>query len=132
MILSARRHYPKGLQICAAASALASLPLAPVRDSTLSQVVQPRAVEVNPESALDPKREEARQELEQLSRTISLSVERAEAIAQNIAELEKTPTNLRQALIDSATRRKELEQKINDTQETLARLRLREDEIRGS
>lgn len=132
MILSARRHYLKGLQICAAASALASLPLAPIRHSTLAQVVEPRVVEVNPESALEQKREEARQELEQLSGTISLSVERAEAIAQNIAELEKTTTNLRQALIDSATRRKELEQKINDTQETLARLRLREDEIRGS
>ncbi|MFN7027289.1 MAG: murein hydrolase activator EnvC family protein [Pseudorhizobium sp.] len=132
MILSARRQYLRRLQICAAAAALALLPLPTTRHPARAQVVEPRVVAVGPELALEQKRNEARQELEQLSGTVTLSVERAEAIAQNIAELEKTTANLRQALIESAARRKELERKINDTQEKLARLRLREDEIRVS
>lgn len=131
MISSARRSYLERLQICAATAAFVILVAPTLEHSATAQIVEQNT---SPEPALnlEQKRDEARKELETLSSTITLSVEKAEAIEQDIAELEKTTGNLRQALIDSAARRKELDQKINDTQEKLAQLRLREDDIRVS
>ncbi|WP_437128064.1 murein hydrolase activator EnvC family protein [Pseudorhizobium pelagicum] len=102
------------------------------RTAAYAQLVEQPATPADPALDLERKRDEARQELEELSDTISLSVGKAESIEQDIAELEKTTSNLRQALIDSAARRKDLEEKIRDSEETLARLRLREAEIRTS
>lgn len=109
-----------------------TLPASPVGIAVRAQVIEQPVVPSNPALDLEQKRDEAREELENLSKTIGLSVEKAEAIEQNIAELEKTTANLRQALIDSAARRKDLEQKISDSEEKLARLRLREEEVRSS
>lgn len=131
MISSARRSYLERLQICAATAALAMLVAPTTHPSAMAQIVE-QNTPPEPALNLEQKRDEARKELESLSSTITLSVEKAEAIEQNIAELEKTTANLRQALIDSAARRKELDQKINDTQEKLAQLRLKEDDIRVS
>lgn len=97
-----------------------------------AQVLEQPMAAQDPTLELQRKRDEARQELNVLGNTISLSVEKTDAIEQTIAELEKTTANLRQALVDSASRRKELEQKIQDSEERLARLRLREEEIRRS
>tara|TARA_R110002020_G_scaffold212769_2_gene419434 strand:- start:734 stop:2053 length:1320 start_codon:yes stop_codon:yes gene_type:complete len=102
------------------------------RTAAYAQLVEQPATPADPALDLERKRDEARQELEELSDTISLSVGKAESIEQDIAELEKTTSNLRQALIDSAARRKDLEEKIRESEETLARLRLREAEIRTS
>lgn len=132
MKTKATRRSTRRLQVCAAAVAISLLHLLPIDPPVFAQVLEQPAGPKDPVGGLEQKREEARQELSKLSGTISLSVEKAEAIEQSIAELEKTTANLRQALIDSAARRKELEQKISDTEETLARLGLREEEIRVS
>jgi septal ring factor EnvC (AmiA/AmiB activator) len=102
------------------------------RTAAYAQLVEQPATPADPALDLERKRDEARQELEDLSGTISLSVGKAESIEHDIAELEKTTANLRQALIESAARRKDLEEKIRGSEETLARLRLREAEIRTS
>lgn len=96
-----------------------------------AQVIEQPATS-DPALDLERKRNEARQELDGLSQNIGLSVEKTEAIEQNIAELDKTTANLRQALIESAARRKNLEGKIQSSEERLARLRLSEAEIRTS
>jgi septal ring factor EnvC (AmiA/AmiB activator) len=104
----------------------------------LAQVAAPAPPAAGVQTAADPsadlqrKRDETRGELENLARTITLSEEKAAAIEQNIAELEKTATNLRQALIESAARRKDLENRILQSEEKLARLRVQEGVIRGS
>jgi septal ring factor EnvC (AmiA/AmiB activator) len=82
--------------------------------------------------ALESKRDQSRAELEQLSKTLSLSDEKAKAIEAAIAEIDKSSTNLRQALIDSAARRKALEAQIKKSEERLAGLRLKEDSLRAS
>ncbi|MCF6370204.1 murein hydrolase activator EnvC family protein [Rhizobium halophilum] len=134
MKATARRVYPRRLQFYAATvtiSLLHPFPLALDRLAAAQTLVQLES-QPDPTLQLEQKREEAREELSTLADTITLSVEKAEAIEQNIAELEKTTENLRQALIDSASRRKELEQEINDAEKKLATLRLREEEIRLS
>ncbi|MEH6693164.1 MAG: murein hydrolase activator EnvC [Pseudorhizobium pelagicum] len=133
MSLASRKFLSSRLPVWAAASALALLPpMTSDRTAAYAQLVEQPATPADPALDLERKRDEARQELEELSDTISLSVGKAESIEQDIAELEKTTSNLRQALIDSAARRKDLEEKIRDSEETLARLRLREAEIRTS
>jgi septal ring factor EnvC (AmiA/AmiB activator) len=90
------------------------------------------AAPADPASDLQKRREETRTELENLGATISLSAEKANAIQETIAALEKTTANLRQALIDSAARRKDLETRILQGEETIAQLKVSEDEIRSS
>ncbi|MCJ8518751.1 septal ring factor EnvC (AmiA/AmiB activator) [Pseudorhizobium tarimense] len=132
MTQSSKRPRLQRPRVIAVALALATLAAVTPVERGQAQVVEQLAGPANPALDLEQKRDEAREELEQLSSTITLSVEKAEAIEQDIAELEKTTENLRQALIASAARRKELEQKIGNAEERLARLRLREAEIRTS
>lgn len=86
----------------------------------------------DPVEALQRKRDETRNELEQLSKTLSLSSETATSIEQSIADLDKSSANLRQALIDSAARRKTLEEQIQTSGDRLAELRMKEEQIRAS
>ncbi|MFN7102184.1 MAG: murein hydrolase activator EnvC family protein [Pseudorhizobium sp.] len=128
-----RHSFRSRLPLWAAASALVLSPIASWHSTkAYAQLVEQPADPADPALDLERKRDEARRELEDLSGTISLSVGKAESIEQSIAELEKTTANLRQALIDSAARRKNLEETIRGSEETLARLRLRESEIRSS
>lgn len=81
---------------------------------------------------LQRKRDETRAELEALASSIDISSEKARLIEENIATLEKSTASLRQALIDSATRRKELEARILTSEEKIAQLGIRQDAIRKS
>lgn len=86
----------------------------------------------DPSAELQEKRDQVQKELQDLSRTISLSSEKAAELEGVISAIDKSSSSLRQALIESATRRKELETKISESEEKLAGFRLREDEIRKS
>ncbi len=128
------RHFiGRTLPLARAVAVVALMPaFVPEGQSVRAQLLEQPASPPDPAQGLEQKRDEARKELDDLSRTIGISLDNAAAIEQNIAELEKTSANLRQALIDSAARRKEFEQKIGASEERLARLRLREEEIRTS
>lgn len=95
-----------------------------------SETVQPPAAD--PVEALQRKRDETRSELEQLSKTLSLSSDKAKSIEQSIASLDKSSASLRQALIDSAARRKALETQIQTSEKAMAGLKLKEEGIRKS
>lgn len=95
-----------------------------------SETVQTPAAD--PVEALQRKRDETRNELEQLSKTLSVSSEKATSIEQSIAALDKSSASLRQALIESAARRKALEEQIQTSEKTLAGLKLKEEGIRKS
>lgn len=86
----------------------------------------------DPAAELKKKRDETRTELEALSKTINLSSDRVAALQKSIADLDKSSTNIRQALIDSAARRKTLEKQILESEKKLADLGIKEDAIRRS
>lgn len=94
----------------------------------------PSAAPVAPDPAarLQQQRDNTRIELDALSRTISLSQERAQALETEIAEIEKTNSDLRAALIASADKRKGLEQQISDGEQRLRILRGQQEGVHAS
>lgn len=86
----------------------------------------------NASAELQRKRDETRDELEVLASSIDISSEKARLIEENIAALEKSTASLRQALIDSAKRRKDLESQILTSEEKIAQLSVRQDAIKKS
>lgn len=86
----------------------------------------------NPTEELKRKQEETRKELEALGKTMKLSSDKVTSIEQGIAQTNKDSADIRQALIESATRRKDLERKIQDSEKKIAGLGVQEDRIRGS
>ena len=90
------------------------------------------SAEEDPAAALRQKRDEVGRELQDLSQSMRLSEQKSRDLQQSIATLEKTSESLRAALLESATRRKELEVSIAESENKLAGFGLREDEIRKS
>ncbi|ANM12794.1 MULTISPECIES: murein hydrolase activator EnvC family protein [unclassified Rhizobium] len=86
----------------------------------------------DPAAELAAKRDKTRAELETLSKTISLSSDKVSALQQSIADLEKNTQSIRQALIESAARRKGLDKQILESEKKLADLGVKEDGIRRS
>ncbi|MBX5227191.1 murein hydrolase activator EnvC [Rhizobium sp. NLR9b] len=86
----------------------------------------------DPAAELAAKRDQTRAELETLSKSISLSSDKVSELQQSIANLEKSTQSIRQALIDSAARRKGLEKQILESEKKLADLGAKEDGIRRS
>lgn len=82
--------------------------------------------------ALRQKRDEVGRELQELARSMRVSDEKAVELENSIAALSKTSESLKQALIESAARRKELERKIAAGEKKLAELGIKEDKIRHS
>ncbi|WFU08849.1 murein hydrolase activator EnvC [Rhizobium sp. CB3090] len=101
-------------------------------------VTSPAPSAQQPEQAPDPaadlarKRDQTRAELEELSKTISLSSDKTKALEDSIASLDKSTASLRQALIDSAARRRDMDRKIQQSERTLTDLAVKEDKIRKS
>jgi septal ring factor EnvC (AmiA/AmiB activator) len=95
---------------------------------------QPPATEPPPDPAaeLAAKRDQTRAELETLSKSINLSSDKVSELQQSIANLEKSTQSIRQALIESAARRKGLEKQILESEKKLADLGVKEDGIRRS
>ncbi|MDR7145869.1 septal ring factor EnvC (AmiA/AmiB activator) [Rhizobium sp. BE258] len=94
----------------------------------------PQAVTPPPDPAaeLARKRDETRAELDALSKTINLSSDKVNELEKSIADLDKSSSSIRQALIDSAARRKMLEKQILNSEKKLADLGVKEDGIRRS
>jgi septal ring factor EnvC (AmiA/AmiB activator) len=86
----------------------------------------------DPTADLAEKRDQTRRELEALSQTLSLSDEKAKQLHDSIASLDKSNASLRQALIDSAARRKAMDREIRDSEAKITDLKVKEDGIRRS
>ncbi|MBB2839733.1 UNVERIFIED_ORG: septal ring factor EnvC (AmiA/AmiB activator) [Rhizobium etli] len=96
---------------------------------------QPPAAEPpppDPAAELAAKRDQTRAELETLAKSISLSSDKVSELQQSTANLEKSTESIRQALIDSAARRKGLEKQILESEKKLADLGVKQDGIRRS
>jgi septal ring factor EnvC (AmiA/AmiB activator) len=81
---------------------------------------------------LKQKRDQTRAELDALSKTISLSSDKIKELQDSVAALDKGNASLRQALIDSAGRRKAMDRKVVASEKVLTDLKVQEDAIRGS
>jgi murein hydrolase activator len=81
---------------------------------------------------LEAKRDETRAEFDALSKTLSLSTDKTKEISAAIAALDKSSANIRQALIESAARRKRFEADLKASENKLAGLKVKEDGIRAS
>ena len=84
------------------------------------------------ENALQKKRDDTRAELEALSQTMTLSTDKVKALEDGIAALDKSSASLREALIESAARRKAIDKDIARGESRLAELQVRSDMIHGS
>ncbi|UWU20962.1 MULTISPECIES: murein hydrolase activator EnvC [unclassified Rhizobium] len=93
---------------------------------------QPAEQAPDPAADLAKKRDQTRTELEELSKTISLSSDKTKALEDSIASLDKSTASLRQALIDSAARRRDMDRKIEQSERKLTDLAVKEDKIRKS
>jgi septal ring factor EnvC (AmiA/AmiB activator) len=91
-----------------------------------------KAATPDPTGELRLKRDETRRELETLSKTIELSADKVAEIEQSIAQTKKDSADIRQALIESAAKRKGLQERILDGEKKIAVLGVKEDGIRSS
>ncbi len=92
----------------------------------------PAATPEEMERALQQKRDATRGELQDLSRTMTLSADKVKELQDSIAALDKSSASLREALIESAKRRKQIDREIAGGEERLAQLQVRADMIHGS
>ncbi len=86
----------------------------------------------DPAVELEKKRDQTRSELDALSKTINLSSGKVVELQKSIEDLDKSTSSVRQALIDSAARRKSLEKQILESEKKLADLGVKEDAVRHS
>jgi septal ring factor EnvC (AmiA/AmiB activator) len=105
-------------------------PAVPANGVASSQTPDPPPPD--PAAELAKKRDDTRAELQTLSKTISLSSDKVTELQQGIAALEKSTVSIRQALIDSAARRKSVEKQILESEKKLADLGVKQDGIRRS
>ena len=90
------------------------------------------AASTDPAVELEKKRDQTRGELDALSKTINLSSSKVAELQKSIEDLDKSTSSVRQALIDSAARRKSLEKQILESEKKLADLGVKEDAVRQS
>lgn len=86
----------------------------------------------DPAAELAAQQKATRDELEALSKSITISGSRIQKLKQSIAEIDRSNAGIRQALVDSATKRKKLESQISDGEKKLTSLRIEEVEIHHS
>lgn len=86
----------------------------------------------DPTADLSARQTATRQELDAISKSISLSDEHVEALKKSIADLNQNTAEIRDALVESATKRKALEAKIDAGEKSLTGLREQEAAVRVS
>lgn len=82
--------------------------------------------------ALEKRRDQNRQDLQELVDSIGLSEDKTRQLQESIAALDQDTVRIKDELIASAQRRKDLEAKINDGEDRLAKLNIREDGVKAS
>ncbi len=102
-------------------------PPAPTQDAT-----QDSAQPADDVDALERRRDQNRQDLQELVDSIGLSEDKSRQLQDSIAALNQDTARIKDELIASAARRKDLEAKISDGEDRLAKLGIREDAVKAS
>ncbi|AXV16845.1 hypothetical protein CYG48_14810 [Neorhizobium sp. SOG26] len=111
---------------------LLSPPLCVPQAAAQTVDASPSEQTVDPTADLQRRRNETRGELEVLTKTMKLSLEKMAAIERSIADTRKNSADIRQALIASAARRKEFEEKISASEKRITDLKVEQDKIHAS
>lgn len=82
--------------------------------------------------ALERRRDQNRQDLQELVDSIGLSEDKSRQLQDSIAALNQDTARIKDELIASAARRKDLEATISDGEDRLAKLGIREDAVKAS
>ncbi|KQO73770.1 murein hydrolase activator EnvC [Rhizobium sp. Leaf262] len=90
------------------------------------------AQQPNDLDALEKRRDQNREDLQELVDSIGLSEDKSRQLQDSIAALNQDTARIKDELIASAARRKDLEDKISDGEDRLAKLGIREDEVKAS
>lgn len=93
---------------------------------------QPDADAANATADLERRRTDTRNELDALTKTMTLSSDKVTAIEDNIAKIDKTSADIREALIASAKRRKDLQSEIMVSEDKIANLQTKMDGVKTS
>ncbi|WP_234187609.1 murein hydrolase activator EnvC [Shinella sp. NM-101] len=88
--------------------------------------------EPDPAAALALRRDSTRRELDALSQSITVSAEKTRQLEAEIADLDTSRQSLREAIVQSAARRKAMEEKILDGEKRLEGMREQEAGVRAS
>lgn len=109
-----------------------STPPAAETGARVPATTTPEVPPTNAEVELRTKRDQIGRELQDISQTMRLSNDKAAELQKSIDALAKTTESLKTALIESATRRKDIEKQITSGEKRLADIGIREDGIRAS
>jgi septal ring factor EnvC (AmiA/AmiB activator) len=112
---------------CPSFSAFAQEDAPPLTAPVVQQPAQSEELD-----ALEKRRDQNRQDLQELVDSIGLSEDKSRQMQESIAALNQDTTRIKDELIASAQRRKDLEAKINDGEDRLAKLVIRDDEVKAS
>jgi septal ring factor EnvC (AmiA/AmiB activator) len=112
-------------------SAIALLPLPIFAFSSAHATEQSEPSEADA-AEIEKRRDQNREELQDLVDTIGLSEDKMRQLEESMAALQEDSVRIRDELIASAARRRDLETKISDSEQTLAKLTLREDQVKAS
>ncbi len=106
-------------------------PPASTQDAT-QDATQDSAQPADEVDALERRRDQNRQDLQELVDSIGLSEDKSRQLQDSIAALNQDTARIKDELIASAARRKDLEAKISDGEDRLAKLGIREDAVKAS
>lgn len=106
-------------------SAAICLPSSPAFASEEDEISDANAQEI------ERRRDQNREELQDLVDTIGLSEDKVRQLEEAIAALKADSVRIRDEMIASAARRRDLENKISESEQTLAKLSIREDQAKN-
>lgn len=115
----------------AMASAAWALPLLPLGQSNAFATEQDVPSETDAVE-IERRRDQNREELQDLVDTIGLSEDKVRQLEEGIRALHQDSSRIREEMIASAARRRDFENKISESEQALAKLSIREDQVKGS
>lgn len=100
--------------------------------TTAAPAASPTDTSKAEEEALKQQQAKTRAEMEEISKTLTLSDEKVRSLRDNINALKQTSSALRLKIIESAARRREFEARVADGEKKLVGFETRQTELRAS
>ena len=128
LVLTGLRKSAKTTCLAAAMAVSFVLPVASPR----SQEADPTITSVNPEGVLTIRRNATESELRALAKSIAEAKAHTQTLEISLLGIEKTSAGIRQALVESATKRKDLERQVLANEARLKALQAKEATVKAS
>lgn len=115
----------------AMASAAWALPM-PLLGLSLAMATEQETPSEADAAEIERRRDQNREELQDLVDTIGLSEDKVRQLEEGITALHQDSSRIREELIASAARRRDFETKISASEQSLAKLSIRQDQVKAS